>query len=39
MQEVERIDADKWLQVDPGGPTRAPRGACLIVADDSNVSL
>jgi len=39
MQEEESIDEDEWLQADPGGTTRAPRGAGLIVADDSDVSI
>ena len=38
MQEEEWIDEDEWLQADPGGTTRAPRGAGLIFADDSDVS-
>jgi len=39
MQKEKRIDEDEWLQADPGGTTRAPRGAGLIVADDSDVSI
>jgi len=39
MQEAEWIDEDEWLQADPGGTTRAPRGAGLIIADDSDVSI
>jgi len=39
MQEKEWIDEDEWLQADPRGTTRAPRGAGLIVADDSDVSI
>jgi len=39
MQEEEWIDEDEWLQADPGGTTRVPRGAGLIVADDSEVSI
>jgi len=39
MQEEEWIDEDEWLQADPGGTTRAPCGAGLIVADNSEVSI
>ena len=39
MQQEESIDEDEWLQADPGGTTQAPRGAALIVADDSDVSI
>jgi len=39
MLEEEWIDEDEWLEADPGGTTRAPRGAGLIVADHSDVSI
>jgi len=39
MQEEEWNDEDEWLQADPGGTTGAPRGACLIVVNDSDVSI
>jgi len=39
MQEEDWIDKDEWLQADPGGKTRAPRGAGLIVVDDRDISI
>jgi len=39
MQEQQWIDEDEWPEDDPGGTTRAPRGAGHIVADDSDVSI
>ena len=39
MQKEEWIDEDEWLQADPGGTTWAPRGACLIITEDSDLSI
>lgn len=39
QEEEEWIDEDEWLQGEPGGTTRAPRGAGVIVVDDGDVSI
>jgi hypothetical protein len=39
QEEEEWIDEDEWLQAEPGGTTRAPRGAGVIVVDDGDVSI
>jgi hypothetical protein len=39
QEEEEWIDENEWLQAEPGGTTRAPRGAGVIVVDDGDVSI
>ena len=39
MQEERWIDEDEWLQADPGEITLAPRGAGLIVVENSEISI
>ena len=39
QEEEEWIDEDEWLQAEPGGTTRVPRGAGVIVVDDGDVSI